>query len=128
MIDGKNFFDQQIKSDIKTYDNIQRIATSIDIEYRSIGAHWIPLYIINNNNLTYFDSFGDENIPKESKKVIGNKNIITNFYRIQPYKSIMCKYIGFIDFMIKKKMFASYTNLLSTNDYEKNDKIIIKYF
>ena len=37
-------------------------------EYRSIGDHWIPLYIINNNNLTYFDSFGDENIPKESKK------------------------------------------------------------
>ena len=72
-------------------------------KYRPIGAHWIPLYVINNNNLTYFDSFGDENIPKESKKVIGNKNIITNFYRIQPYKSIMCKYVGFIDFMIKKK-------------------------
>ena len=27
MIDGKNFFDQLIKSDIKTYENIRKIAT-----------------------------------------------------------------------------------------------------
>ena len=27
MIDGKNFFDQPVKSDIRTYDNIQRIVT-----------------------------------------------------------------------------------------------------
>ena len=27
MIDGKNFFDQPAKSDIRTYDNIQRIVT-----------------------------------------------------------------------------------------------------
>ena len=33
MIDGKNFFDQPIKSDIKTYDNIQRIATSQRDDY-----------------------------------------------------------------------------------------------
>ena len=26
-------------------------------EYESIGAHWIALYI-NDNNVTYFDSFG----------------------------------------------------------------------
>ena len=27
MIDRKNFFDQQIKYDLKTYDNIRKIAT-----------------------------------------------------------------------------------------------------
>ena len=27
MIDGKNFFDQPINSDLKTYENIRRIAT-----------------------------------------------------------------------------------------------------
>ena len=28
MIDGQNFFDQPIRNDLITYDNIQRIATS----------------------------------------------------------------------------------------------------
>ena len=42
----------------------------------------------------------------------------------------MCQYfcIGFIDFMLRGKSLLYYTNLLSTNDYEKNDKIILKYF
>ena len=33
-------------------------------EYESIGTHWIALYV-NNNNVTYFDNFGVEHIPKE---------------------------------------------------------------
>ena len=33
-------------------------------EYKSIGTHWIALYI-NDNNVTYFYGFGVENIPKE---------------------------------------------------------------
>ena len=37
----------------------------------------------------YFDSFGVEHIPKEIRKFIGNKNIITNIYRIQTYDSTM---------------------------------------
>ena len=58
---------------------------------------------MNSNNVTYFENFGVEYIPKEIQNVIGNKNIITNAYVIQLYDSIMCKYfcIGFIDFMIK---------------------------
>ena len=38
----------------------------------------------------------------------------------------MCEYfcIGFIDF----KSLLEYTNLFSPNDYEKDDKIILKYF
>ena len=35
---------------------------------------------MNGDNLTYFDSFGAENIPKEIKKFIGNKNITDNRY------------------------------------------------
>ena len=27
MVDGRNFFDQLIKNDLKTYDNIRKIAT-----------------------------------------------------------------------------------------------------
>ena len=37
-------------------------------------------------------------------------------------------YIGFIDFMLKGKCLLDYTNLFSPNDYEKSDKIILKYF
>ena len=44
---------------------------------------------VNDNNVTYFDSFGAEYIPKEIKEFIGNKNIITNIYRVQGYDSIM---------------------------------------
>ena len=82
-----------------------------------------------NNNVTYFDSFGVEHIPKEIKKFIGNKNIITNVYSIQAYDS-MCGYfcIGLIDFMLKGKSVLDYTNLFCPNDYEKNDKTILKYF
>ena len=53
-------------------------------EYKSIGIHWIILYV-NDNNVIYFDSFEVEHIPKEIKKFIGNKNIITNNYRLQSY-------------------------------------------
>ena len=35
-------------------------------------THRIALYV-NNDNITYFDSFGVEHIRKEIKKDIGNK-------------------------------------------------------
>ena len=81
-------------------------------EYELIGTHWITLYI-NDHNVTYFDSFGVEHIPKEIKKFIANKNIITNIYRIQAYDSVMCGHfcIGFIDFILKGKSLLEYTNL-----------------
>ena len=58
-------------------------------EYKSIGTHWIALYV-NDNNVTCFDSF--EHILKEIKKFIRNKNITRNIYRTQAYDSIMCIY------------------------------------
>ena len=103
-------------------------------EYKSIGTHWIALYV-NANNVVYFDSFGVEQTPKKLigknlKKLIGNKNIITNIYRVQAYDSITCGYfcIGVIDFILKGKSLLDYTILFSPSDYEKNDKIILKYF
>ena len=44
---------------------------------KSIGTHQIALYV-NNDNITYFDSFGVEYILKEIWEVMGNKNITTN--------------------------------------------------
>ena len=53
-------------------------------------------------NGTSFNSFGVEHIPEEIEMFIRNKNIITNFYRIQAKDSITCRYfcIGFIDFIL----------------------------
>ena len=85
---------------------------------------------VNENNVTYLDGFEVEHILKEIKKFIGNKNIVTNISRIQAYDSIVCGYfcIGFIDFILKGKSLHDYSNLTSPNDYEKNDKILIRYF
>ena len=33
MIDGKNFFDQPIKSNMRTYDNVRKIATDQGDDY-----------------------------------------------------------------------------------------------
>ena len=98
-------------------------------EYESIGTHWIALYV-NDNNVTYFDSFGVEHTPKEIIKLIASKNITTDIYRVQAYVSIMygCFCVGFIDFMLKGKSLLDYTNLFSPNYYEKNDEIMLKYF
>ena len=38
-------------------------------KYESIETHWIALYVIVEN-VTYFDSFGVEYIPKEIRKFI----------------------------------------------------------
>ena len=75
---------------------------------------------MNGSNIIYFDSFGVEHIPKEIKKFIWNKNIITNIYRVQAYDSIMYEYfcIGFIDFMLKSKNLSDYTNLFSPYVWE----------
>ena len=98
-------------------------------EYSDIGTHWVALWV-NNNNVTYFDSFGVEHIPKEIIKFIKNKNIKTNIFRIQAYDSIMCGYfcIGFINFILKGKSLTGYTNLFSPFDFKKNDDIIMSFF
>ena len=58
-------------------------------EYSDIETHWDALDE-NNIDVTYFDSFGVEHIPREIKTFINNKNIKTNIFRIQAYDSVMC--------------------------------------
>ena len=85
---------------------------------------------VKNNDITYFDSFGVEHIPKEIIKFIKNKNIKTNIFRMQAYDSIICGYfcIGFIDFMFKGKTLTEYTNLFSPDGFKRNDVAILNYF
>ena len=94
-------------------------------EYENTGKHWIALFV-KTNEAIYFDSFGIEHIPKEINKFIGNKNIISNIFRIQACDSIMCGYfyIEFINYMLKGKTLLDYTYLFSPNDFKKNDRVI----
>ena len=114
-------------------DNLSKIKDGADIinldDYSDIGTHWVVLWV-NNNNVTSFDSFGVEHIPKEIIKFIKNKNIKDNIFRIQAYDWIMCGYfcIGFIDFLFKGKTLTEYTNLFSPNDFKRNDDTILNFF
>ena len=83
-----------------------------------------------NNNVTYFDSFKVEHIPKEIKIFIDKPIVATNIFRIQEYDSVLCGYfcIGFIDFMLAGKTLTEFTNLFSPNNFKKNDDIILNYF
>ena len=85
---------------------------------------------VKNNRIIYFDSFRVEHIPKEIKRFIGSKNVISNIFRIQAYDTILCGYfcIGFINFMFKGKSLTDYTNIFSPNNFKKNDDMILSYF
>ena len=95
-------------------------------EHSDIRTHQVALYV-HNNDVTYFDSFGVEHIPKEVKAFINNKNITRNIFRIQACDSIMCGYFC-IDFMLARKILTEFTNLFSPNNFKKNDNIILNYF
>ena len=93
-------------------------------ECSDIGTHWFALHV-NNNDVTYFDSFEVEYIPKDIKAFIGHSlSITTNIFRIQASDSVMCGYlcISFTDFMLKRKIF------FSPNKFKKDDDLILKYF
>ena len=114
-------------------DNLPKIKDGAYVinldEYSDIGTHWVALYV-QNNDVTYFDSFGVEHNSKEIRTFISNKNIKTNIFRIQAYDSIVCGYfcIGFIGFMLAGKTLTEYANLFSPNSFKKNDCIILNYF
>ena len=89
----QKYYQNEPKSNgIYSRDNLSRIKDGV------------ALYV-QNNDVTYFDSFGVEHIPKEIRTFIGNKNIKINILRTQAYDSTMCGYfgIGFIDFMLEGK-------------------------
>ena len=78
------------------------------------------MYAINNN-VTNFDSFGVEYIPKEIEKFINGFTIKTNISRMQACDSVMCGHFctGFIDFILKGKNLTDFTSLFSPNNFLK---------
>ena len=62
--------------------------TKINDEAYLISFDDLVLYV-NGKNIIYFYNFGAEHIPKEVKRIVGNKTTITNIYRIQACDLIM---------------------------------------
>ena len=83
-------------------------------EYADTGTHWIALFC-NRIEMVYFDSFGVEHVPEDTKKSICNKNIIANIFRVQANNSIKsgCFCIEFIDFMLAGKKLTNFTSMFS---------------
>ena len=98
-------------------------------EYSDTGTHWIALYALNKN-VTSFDSFGVEYIPKEIKIFIDKSIVVANIFRIQTHDAIMCGYfcIELYDFMLAGKNLTYFSNLFASNNFKKNDDMILKYF
>ena len=83
-----------------------------------------------NNNVTYFNKFSVEHMPIEIKIFIDKSIVVTSIFRIEVYDSVMCRYfcIGFIDFMLAGNTITDFTNLSPSNNFKKNDDMILKYF
>ena len=94
-----------------------------------VGTHWIALFC-NRSEIVYCNSFGVAHVPEELKKVIGNKNIKANIFRVQTNSSVMCGYfcIGFNDFVLASKKLSDFTSLFSPHDFDNNSNIILSYF
>ena len=120
----RNYYQNQPRfNGVYSRDNLPKIKDGAYVinldEYSDIGTHWVALYV-HNNDVTYFDSFSVEHIPKEVKAFIDRSlSITTNIFRIQAYNLMMCRYfcIGFIDFMLAGKTLTKFTNLFSPNNF-----------
>ena len=67
------YYQSKLKfNDVYSRNNLPKIKDETHVvhlnESRSIGTQWVALYV-NGYNVTYFDSFGVEHIPKEIKKI-----------------------------------------------------------
>lgn len=58
---------------------------------RGFGTHWVA-YKKNNNNIEYFDSFGNLQPPLEVLHYLGN-NITYNYKREQKFDTFNCGHL-----------------------------------
>ena len=76
-IDTEEYYNNEPKfNGVYSRDNLSKIKNGAYVinlhEYADTGTHWITLYA-KDNEVSYFDSFGVEYIPKESKNLLDKK-------------------------------------------------------
>lgn len=59
--------------------------------FKGNGTHWVAYYK-NNNNIEYFDSFGNLQPPLEILEYLGN-NVTYNYKRQQKFNSVNCGHL-----------------------------------
>ena len=79
MIDGKNFFDQAINNDYKTYENIQKIATGKGGDYTT-GCFLDYLYFKDNYKMIAIDLSKQQALDADAR-AIQQINVIANLDR-----------------------------------------------
>ena len=67
IIDGKNFFDEPVKNDIRTYDNVQKIATGQGDDYTTGGL--IDFVYFKNYKMIAID-LSKQQLPDADPKAI----------------------------------------------------------
>ena len=68
MIDGKNFFDQPINSDLKTYENIRKIATGQGDDYTT-GCLLDYSYFKENYKMIAIDLSKQQVLDADPRKI-----------------------------------------------------------
>ena len=68
MIDGRNFFDQPIKNDLKTYHNIRKIATGQN-DYYTTGCLLDYFYFERYYELITIDLSNQEQLDADRKTI-----------------------------------------------------------
>ena len=97
-------------------------------EYKSIGIYWIGFYV---NVITWYilivlesDTFLRKFENLSEIKILLQK-FIENKAKIRKWENFC---IWSINFMLKGKRLADFTNLFSSNNFKKNDEIILSSF
>ena len=79
MIDGKNFFEQPVKNDKVTYENIRKIATGQGDDYTT-GCLLDYIYFKNHYKMIAVD-LSKQQAPDPDPKAIQQINFTENLYR-----------------------------------------------
>ena len=79
----QNFYQNEPRfNGVCSIDNLTKIKDGAYIinldEYSDIGTHWVALNV-QNNSVTYFDSFDVGHIPKGIKAFIKRKHLFVMF-------------------------------------------------
>ena len=87
MIDGRNFFDQPINSDLKTYENIRKIATGQGDDYTT-GCLLDYSYFKDYYKMIAIDS-GKQQVFDADPRATQQINFIANFRRSRKCHNIL---------------------------------------
>ena len=125
MTDGKNFFDQPIKDDKVTYENIRKITTGQEDDYTN-GCLLDYIYFKNHYKMVAVDLSKQQDLdadPKATQQIIFTANLVgdrnTRFHFIlEEAKETV------FEFHKESRKFCKYNIIKRFNFYQYNDGTI----